>query len=62
MEILSGSKGPKRDISILNAAAALITGDRVKNFSDGIKMASGAIDSGAALKKLEEIKVVTNRL
>lgn len=62
MEILSGSKGPKRDISILNAAAALITGDRVKNFSDGIKMASAAIDSGAALKKLEEIKVVTNRL
>ncbi|MEK7308475.1 MAG: anthranilate phosphoribosyltransferase [Nitrospirota bacterium] len=62
IDILSGKKGPKRDITVMNASAALITGDRAKSFSDAIKKASEAIDSGKALKKLEEIKVVTNRL
>jgi anthranilate phosphoribosyltransferase len=62
IEILSGKKGPKRDIAVMNTAAALITGDRAKSFSDAIEKASEAIDSGKALKKLEEIKVATNRL
>ncbi|MEK6528380.1 MAG: anthranilate phosphoribosyltransferase [Nitrospirota bacterium] len=62
IDILSGKKGPKRDIAVMNASAALIAGDRAKSFSDAIKKASEAIDSGKALKKLEEIKVVTNRL
>ncbi|MDP3297814.1 MAG: anthranilate phosphoribosyltransferase [Thermodesulfovibrionia bacterium] len=62
IDILNGKKGPKRDITIMNAAAALITGDRAKSFSEAIEKASKSIDSGAALKKLEEIKVVTNRL
>ncbi len=62
IDILKGEKGPKRDITIMNAGAALITGDRAKSFSEAVEKASKAIDSGAALKKLEEIKVVTNRL
>ncbi|MBI4848504.1 MAG: anthranilate phosphoribosyltransferase [Nitrospirae bacterium] len=62
IDILKGEKGPKRDVVIMNSAAALITGDRAKSFSEGIKTASEAIDSGAALKKLEEVKVVSNRL
>lgn len=62
IDILNGKKGPKRDITIMNASAALITGDRAKSFSEAIEKASGAIDSGAALKKLEEIKAVSNRI
>lgn len=62
IDILEGKKGPKRDVVIMNAAVALLSGDRVKSFSEAIEKASGAIDSGAARKKLEEIKVVTNRL
>lgn len=61
-EILEGKKGPKRDIVLMNAAAALVTGDKAKNFNDGIKLAAKAIDSGAALKKLEEVRKVSNSL
>ena len=62
IDIINGKKGPKRDITIMNASAALIIGDRAKSFSEAIEKASRAIDSGAALKKLEEIKVVSNRI
>lgn len=61
-EILRGKEGPKRHISIINAAAAIIVGDKAKNFPEAIKTASEAIDSGAALKKLEEVKTITNKL
>ena len=62
VDILKGKKGPKRDIVIMNAAAALITGDRAKSFTEAAEKASEAIDSGAALKKLEEVKAASNRL
>jgi anthranilate phosphoribosyltransferase len=61
-DILQGKTGPKRDITLMNTAAALLTGDSAKTFSEAIEKAANAIDSGSALKKLEEIKVVTNRL
>jgi len=62
IEILQGFKGPKRDITIMNAAATLIIGEKAENFREAVEKAAHAIDSGAALKKLEEIKVVSNRL
>ncbi|GMR03342.1 MAG: anthranilate phosphoribosyltransferase [Thermodesulfovibrionia bacterium] len=62
IDILKGVKGPRRDITIMNAAAALITGNMAKSFKEAAEKASEAIDSGAALKKLEEIKTVSNRL
>lgn len=57
--ILEGEKGPKRDIVLLNAAAALITGDKAGDLGEGLKKASEAIDSGAAREKLEEVKKVS---
>jgi anthranilate phosphoribosyltransferase len=60
--ILEGNKGPKRDIVLMNAAAALVTGDKAKDFNEAVSMASQAIDSGAASKKLEEVKKVSNKL
>jgi len=62
IDILRGSQGPKRDITIMNAAAALIAGDKVKGFTEAVEKTIQAIDSGAALKKLEEIKTASNRL
>lgn len=62
IEILKGEKGPKRDIVLMNAAAALVTGDKAKDFHEAVSLASTAIDSGAALKKLEEVKKVSNML
>jgi len=62
LEILRGQKGPKRDIVIMNAAAALITGEKAGNFKEASVMASEAIDSGAVQNKLEEIKKVSSSL
>ncbi|RJQ50592.1 MAG: anthranilate phosphoribosyltransferase [Nitrospiraceae bacterium] len=62
IDILGGLKGPKRDIVIMNSAAALITGDRAEGLPDAIKIAAEAIDSGAALKKLKEVKTISSSL
>jgi len=51
--ILKGEKGPRRDIVLMNAAAALVAGDRAENLEQGIQIAREAIDSGKALEKLE---------
>jgi anthranilate phosphoribosyltransferase len=56
VDVLNGKLGPKRDIVILNAAAAIYAADKVKSIKDGIELASEAIDSGKALKKLELLK------
>ena len=62
IEILDGQKGPKRDIVIMNAAAALIAGEKAKSFMEASGIASEAIDSGTARKKLEEIKKFSNSI
>ncbi len=56
MSILKGEDGPKRDIVILNAAAAIYAADKASSIKDGIKLAVESIDSGAALKELELLK------
>lgn len=61
LSILKGEPGPKRDIVLLNAAAALIVASMAKDFKEGIKLAGGAIDSGSALKKLQELIRLTNK-
>ncbi len=51
--ILGGRQGPQRDVVLLNAAAALVAGDKVKTLQQGVELAKEVIDSGKALKKLE---------
>ena len=58
--VLKGERGPKRDIVLLNAGAALVVGSRAKDFKEGIRMAEGSIDSGRALEKLKKLVEVTN--
>ena len=53
-EILAGSPGPKRDIVVANAAAALVAAGRAEDFRDGAVLAAESIDSGKARGTLEE--------
>ncbi|EDM23756.1 anthranilate phosphoribosyltransferase [Caminibacter mediatlanticus] len=61
--ILSGEiKGPKRDAVLLNSAAALMVDGKVNSIKEGIKLSKEAIDSGKAIKHLEKIIEVSNKL
>jgi len=59
-KILSGEKGPKRDIVLLNAAAGLYVGDKARDIKEGLNMAQDALDSGRAMEKLELLIKITN--
>jgi anthranilate phosphoribosyltransferase len=48
-------KGPKRNVVLLNAAAAIYVGGKAKDIKEGIQLAEKSIDSGAANQKLEEL-------
>jgi len=50
--VLGGERGPKRDVVLMNAAAALLAADKAADLGEGIRMAADSIDSGAAAKKL----------
>jgi len=60
--ILQGEKGAKRDIVLINAAAALMVAGTSSDMKTAVALAQEAIDAGSALKKLEEIKKVSNSL
>jgi anthranilate phosphoribosyltransferase len=50
--ILAGDRGPKRDIVLVNAAAALVAASKAADFEEGMAQAATAIDSGAAAAKV----------
>jgi len=54
-EILDGTPGPRRDIVLVNAAAALVAIGRARDFGEGVALAAAAIDSGAAREKAEAL-------
>lgn len=60
LDVLQGKKGPKRDIVLLNSGCAIYTADKAKSIREGIELARQSIDSGSALRKLEELKRATN--
>jgi len=62
LSVLNGEKGPRRDIVLMNSAVALIVAGRTEDFKSVFGMAEDSIDSGRALKKLEEVKRVSNAL
>lgn len=53
--ILANNPGPQRDVVLMNAAAALVAGDKAQSFQQGVDLARQAIDSGRALSKLEQL-------
>ena len=54
--ILDGERGPKRDMVLLNAGAAIVAGGRAADLAEGIAVAAEAIDSGAALARLRHLQ------
>jgi len=61
-QILNGEPGAKRDIVLINAAAGFMVAGRASDAKIAVAMARDAIDSGNALKKLEEIRKISNSL
>lgn len=55
LKILKGEKGGARDVTLMNAAAALKVSGLAKDLKEGVKMSIDAIDSGSALQKLERM-------
>jgi anthranilate phosphoribosyltransferase len=53
--ILNGEKGPKRNVVLINAAAALMAAGLAKDIEEGIRRAETAIDEGAATRKMEAL-------
>ena len=58
--ILEGVHGPRRDITLANAAAALVASGKAADFREGVRLAADSIDSGAAREKLERFIALTN--
>jgi len=54
-DILAGKKSPRRDVVLLNAAAALVAASRADRLADALPLASKSIDSGAAAEKLHAL-------
>lgn len=60
-DVLSGKKGPQRDIVLMNASAAIIAAGKAETLDDAIHIARQAIDTGAAEKKLEDLCRVSQK-
>jgi anthranilate phosphoribosyltransferase len=58
--MFEGEAGPRRDVVLLNSAAALILTGMARDFREGARLAAHALSSGAALEKLERLKSFTN--
>ncbi|HEX4545711.1 MAG TPA: anthranilate phosphoribosyltransferase [Candidatus Acidoferrum sp.] len=58
--ILEGEAGPRRDIVVINAAAALVAGGTAPDFREAAKLAASTISSGAASAKLASLAAFTN--
>lgn len=59
-DALSGKNGACRKIVLLNAALAIVAGEKAKTIQEGIVIAEDCIDSGAAIKKLQALIELSN--
>ena len=59
--VLSGERGPRRDVILLNAGAGLYAADAAASFADGVALAGQVIDSGAAMAALDRLVEVSRR-
>ncbi len=60
-DIVAGKKSARRDVVLLNAAAALVAAGRADSIAEGVPLAAQSLDSGAARKKLDALVAFTNR-
>jgi anthranilate phosphoribosyltransferase len=59
-QMFAGELGPRRDIVVINAAAALVAAGVAGNFKEATELAARTLSSGAAQEKLSELKRFTN--
>ncbi len=60
--ILQGERGPRRDVVLLNAAAAIYVSDLAGSIEEGVAMAGSSIDSGAAYSKLQSLVLYSRKV
>lgn len=60
LAILNGEKGHKRDAVLMNAGAALYISGKAETMKGGVRLAAELIDSGKALKTLQELIRISN--
>jgi anthranilate phosphoribosyltransferase len=60
MKILSGENGPRLDVVLVNAGAALVVAGAARDLDAGLKMAETSISEGRAMEKLEALVRVTS--
>ncbi len=60
--LFQGERGPIRDVVLLNSAAILMVGGKAQDLKDGIGLASEAIDSGEALRRMEALVELSQQL
>ncbi|MFH1395692.1 MAG: anthranilate phosphoribosyltransferase [Candidatus Omnitrophota bacterium] len=60
-KILNGKPGPQRDVVLMNSSVALMAAGKVRSFKEGVKMSEQALDTGAALEKLNALIKITNK-
>ena len=61
-DVLAGERGPRRDIVLMNAAAALVVGAHARDLKEGAQLAARAIDTGAARDKLDQLIALSRKL
>jgi anthranilate phosphoribosyltransferase len=59
--VLTGEDGACRKIVLLNAALAIVVGEKAANIREGLSVAEECIDSGKAIKKLQALIELSNR-
>lgn len=60
--VLEGAAGPAREVTLLNAAAALVAADAAESFAEGLELARRSLESGAALDCLERFIALSQAL
>lgn len=60
--VLAGEPGPRRDLVLLNAGAAIYLGGRAESLAAGVELAAGTVDAGAAREQLERLVATTAAL
>jgi len=60
-DVLTGENGARRKIVLLNAALAIVAGEKAATIAEGIEIAADCIDSGRAVKKLQALIELSHR-
>ena len=60
IDVLSGTPGACRDVVLMNAALAIVAGEKAADIREGVKIAADCIDSGRAAKKLQALIEMSN--